>query len=114
MDGNLGLGMAIPEDATAALGPLPHLIPTITQEQKDAEVRSSGLAQFCTAHKALPAPLLSSVAPDVNASPFSLCKPRAKFADVLLQIRTLPQPHVLQAAVRTWLRPFGREAQRRL
>ena len=26
MDGNLGLGMAIPEEATAALGPLPALM----------------------------------------------------------------------------------------
>ncbi len=38
MNGNLGLGMAIPEEATAELGPLPHLIPTITREQRDAEV----------------------------------------------------------------------------
>jgi hypothetical protein len=43
MDGNLGLGMAIPEDATAALGPLPHLVPTISREQKDAEVPTNSL-----------------------------------------------------------------------
>ena len=42
MKGHLGLGMAIPEEATAELGPLPHLIPTITREQRDAEVRGSG------------------------------------------------------------------------
>ena len=41
MNGDLGLGMAIPEEATAELGPLPHLVPTITREQRDAEVRVS-------------------------------------------------------------------------
>ena len=45
MNGNLGLGMAIPEDATAELGPLPHLVATISHEQKDAEVRNTSLSQ---------------------------------------------------------------------
>jgi len=45
MNGNLGLGMAIPEEATAELGPLPHLIPTITREQRDADVRRSWVSR---------------------------------------------------------------------
>ncbi len=38
IDGELGLGMAIPEEATAKLGPLPSLFPSARTEH-DSEVR---------------------------------------------------------------------------
>lgn len=37
IDGELGLGMAIPEEATAKLGPLPSLFPSARTEH-DSEV----------------------------------------------------------------------------
>lgn len=39
MNGKLGLGMAIPEDATAALGPLPTLPTGARQAGREFEVR---------------------------------------------------------------------------
>ena len=39
MNGTLGLGMAIPEDATAKLGPLPLLMQSDANKGREFEVR---------------------------------------------------------------------------
>jgi hypothetical protein len=47
MDGSLGLGMAIPEEATAKLGPLPSLMGSNRTEHDEVELSLLGPCAYC-------------------------------------------------------------------
>lgn len=49
MDGSLGLGMAIPEEATAKLGPLPSLMGSNRTERDEVIFGSESLCIPCQA-----------------------------------------------------------------
>jgi hypothetical protein len=72
MDGNLGLGMAIPEEATAALGPLPSLMGSNRTERDEVcqpasstvcVTLSGGICISCPACSIAPTPATLPASP---------------------------------------------------